>query len=1615
MISFTCSSCSKPLQVKDEMAGKKAKCPGCGQVISIPTPSATLGGTVAQPASRPQPASASDHTQQYQPAAPQPATEPRTLPPSKPAADSIAGATQGVARSSSGHPAELTEFLAPAQTPDELGRLGPYRVLAVLGHGGMGVVFRAQDPHLERLVALKAMLPSLASTPSAKERFFREAKAAAALKHPHVVTIHQIGEDRGAPFLAMEFLEGEPLDDRIKREGRLPIAEIARIGREVALGLAAAHERGLIHRDIKPANIWLEGKAGHVKILDFGLARALSDQQHLTQSGMIVGTPSYMAPEQAMGKPVDGRCDLFSLGCVLYRMCTGELPFKGNDTLAILSALALETPKPPHEVNSQVPQDLSDLVMQLLAKQPENRPQSAQEVVEALAPLAVEQTAEMVRPRLPARPRSSPAVRTSGAKGRRLAVATAGVVLLGLVLEAVYWLRPKGGPAEPTPAQQPEEGPPPAMGVAAWEPGPAEDVLPGLVARPATIDGLRRWQVETVALRSQPHCLAWSSDGKLLAVGMASGEIRVYQGGTLRPVRFLYGHEGEIKSLSWTKGGRLASASVDRTVRLWEPDGTPGPVVRESGPVFAVAWRPDGTLLASGTDKLVRLWQPDGTPHRVLSGHQGGVISLSWSTDGQRLASTGDNTVRVWDPEGRPGLVLDAATVLGDAKGRFNCVSWSPDGQRLAMGSPSATVHVWSANGQAGPKVKLNGSVTSVSWSPDGARIVVAELGGGVRLWSPEGNSAPVVIQAWRDPNISKTHCFAACDPDGKTIASCTETGFRLWDAQGQPGPELGLVHSGPTVAWSPDGQRLASGGRDRLVRLWGADGKPGPVLEGHKWPVESVSWSPDGRRLASGGDLRIWEADGKEVREVPGGQGPIAWSPDGQLLASRIGGAPGGLRLWDARTLTQQGPNIGGPGCGTSPTWSPDSQRIAMAGVADHYLALIRRDGKLERSIRGRHLWCVSWSPDGRHIALGTEGGTELWTSAGELGASFKGGHVLALSWAPDSQRLAAGNGDGSVLIRGVDGKAGPVLPLRDGIVSSLSWSRKGNRLAASSDGGTIRVFETEGMQPLWTAVVLPSRQEAVFSAAGQILHGRPTTADEHFVYVAQTEAGRYELYTPSEFQNKALKGGQPLPLFRPDAAPVSRAVDDAWIKQVRGQPLAQQRDEILARLRELNPGHFEPFQHKQTNGTIVAVTLPASLELRDLSPLRALDALEQLTINGPDKGARLPLADLKPLAGLKLKEFACTGTNVADLTPLASMPLEKLTLRNVAVADLRPLRALPLKALIVRDSLLSDLTPLRSIASLESLDVRGSRVTDLKPVQGMLLKEIGCDVEPKRDAPVLRAMPTLTRINDLDARVFLQRPVIRLALEKWLQDVTALPPEKWLETVVALPADRQLLAVETKLWERNPTFDQPAWGHEIKDGAVVGIWVHSDLSDFSPLHALTGLRTLHCENEASRGKLTDLSFVKGMKLTSLHCNENRGLTDFTPLEGMPLTDLDCFATGLADLTVLKDMPLTSLRCGLTRVTDLTPLRGMKLTRLDCSRMGIKDLAPLQGMPLTYLACYETQVTDLSPLKGMPLEWIKCDFEPERDAAILREIKTLKTINDKPAAQFWKEVDAKK
>jgi serine/threonine protein kinase/ABC-type branched-subunit amino acid transport system substrate-binding protein len=314
------------------------------------------------------------------------------------------------------HPPNPFPFLEPPQKPDELGRLGHHRVLKLLGGGGMGMVFLAEDPRLQRYVALKVMRPELALNTVARQRFLREARAIAAIRNEHIIAIHDIDEVKEVPYFAADLLQGMPLDVYLEQEPSMSAAAVIELGLQIARGLEAAHKSGLVHRDIKPANIWLEPKDNEfkprsasgdttavtsprsalgisnfgfrVKILDFGLSRPAEESASLTQCGMIVGTPTYMAPEQADSMPADIRSDLFSLGCVLYEAASGKRTFDGNSVISVLKATAVQDPKPLHEIAPAVPVLVSRLVMRLLAKDPNRRPQSATELIQALQNVA---------------------------------------------------------------------------------------------------------------------------------------------------------------------------------------------------------------------------------------------------------------------------------------------------------------------------------------------------------------------------------------------------------------------------------------------------------------------------------------------------------------------------------------------------------------------------------------------------------------------------------------------------------------------------------------------------------------------------------------------------------------------------------------------------------------------------------------------------------------------------------------------------------------------------------------------------------------------------------------------------------------------------------------------------------------------------------------------------------------------------------------------------------------------------------------------------------------------------------------------------------------------------
>ncbi|QDT03562.1 Serine/threonine-protein kinase StkP [Rubripirellula lacrimiformis] len=284
----------------------------------------------------------------------------------------------------------LYDFLEPPTQAGDLGVLGHYRVISELGRGGMGFVFRAEDIKLKRSVALKVMNQKIAAVPNSRKRFLSEARAMAAVHHDNVATIFEVGESKGTPFMAMEMLAGQTLEKYNKTHGQIDFETVIEFAMQTARGLAAAHAKGIVHRDIKPANIWIQEGTDRIKILDFGLALASSPVDQLAGRGAVIGTPGYLAPEQARSDPMDDRSDLYSLGVVLYEMCTGKLPIQAKSVPGQLVSILAHRPLPIQELNPQIPQPLCDLIHKLLRKEPRSRPRSAEQLQVELARVEVE-------------------------------------------------------------------------------------------------------------------------------------------------------------------------------------------------------------------------------------------------------------------------------------------------------------------------------------------------------------------------------------------------------------------------------------------------------------------------------------------------------------------------------------------------------------------------------------------------------------------------------------------------------------------------------------------------------------------------------------------------------------------------------------------------------------------------------------------------------------------------------------------------------------------------------------------------------------------------------------------------------------------------------------------------------------------------------------------------------------------------------------------------------------------------------------------------------------------------------------------------------------------------
>jgi serine/threonine protein kinase len=641
--------------------------------------------------------------------------------------------------------------VSPPRPPASVSWLGPledYEVTEVLGQGAMGQVLKAFDRALKRWVALKVLGPHVANDPVARLRFAREAQGAAAVRHENVITIHGVREANGLPFFVMEYIGGGSLQDHLDRGAALDWRTIARLGAEIAEGLAAAHAQGLIHRDIKPSNILLEASPeglGIAKISDFGLVR-VADESRLTVTGVIAGTPMYMAPEQVQGEALDARADLFSLGSVLYTLCTGREPFRADSPVAVIREVSQATPTPIREINLDIPPWLAAVVQRLHAKRREDRFTSAVEVAQLLR-------YNLDHPDHPHPVPSSPSERRARRKAVwRFAILAVAVLLLSILVLGISHFRRSPGDAKTADGQGQSS----------------------LVARAI----LRGHEGPILSV-------AFSPDGSRLATGSDDTTLRLWDPASGQQTEELTRHSGAIFAVAFAHSGKfLLSNHGDGVIHFWDVDRHQErpPLTHHNSNARRVILSPDDQTVAIGNNvQGIELWDLATLKLRkALPGHNGSILALAYAPDGDTLA-TGDanGTIRLLEPSSGE----ERANFPGDNLG-VRALAFSPDSKTLA----------WS--GSRGMDVKLrdvasrevsasleahDNSVLNLAFSPDGASLASGCRNGTVLIWDVSSGQTVATIPAHEGAVWS-----LAFSPDGRTLATVGEDRLgKLWDLHG--------------------------------------------------------------------------------------------------------------------------------------------------------------------------------------------------------------------------------------------------------------------------------------------------------------------------------------------------------------------------------------------------------------------------------------------------------------------------------------------------------------------------------------------------------------------------------------------------------------------------------------------------------------------------------------------------------------------------------------------------------------------------------------------------------------------------------------------------------------
>jgi WD40 repeat protein len=958
----------------------------------------------------------------------------------------------------------------------------------------MGVVYRAREVALNRPVALKMVLAGPYADPATRARFLLEAESVASVRHPHVVQVYAFGEHAGHPYLALEYLPGGTLADRVRVSGPVPPTEAAVLAARLADAAAAAHAAGVIHRDLKPSNVLLTA-AGAPKVTDFGLAKV--SRSDMTATGAVLGTPSYMAPEQAAGKTreVGTAADVYGLGAILYDLLTGHPPFKGDSQAVTIQLVLTADPLRPRTLNAAVPRDLETVCLKCLEKAPAARYPTA-------AALADDLRRFLAGEPVSARPvgrtervwrwcRRNPALAVAQAVATALLVAVAVVSGAASVRE-----RELRGQAESALEK--------AESAAKVATAATDDAVQkaGELSRQKRVadDRLRALQREAVNLSytqglslcengDAAHGLLWltrgyeqagaaglpdlratgrtlldgwsrdvhrlrlvlpvestsqvvvTGDGKVIVTaGAGRGEVRRWDAVTGKPIGEPFVHGAGVRSLAVSADGSVIfSGGIDGIGRLWnEATGQQLPAeIRHVGPITGAALSPDGRWLVTGgglEDRLTKLWDVKAGKligQPVRHGHR--IQGLAFSPDGKTFLTAGwDRRVQVWS-SGTGGAIGPPLTLFGLPQ----AVSFSPDGRKFAVGTTRGEVSIWDAQGKqpAGLVFKHTAGVDSLTFSPDGRYLLTGSADGTARLWDIE-TGYPVGAPIRHRSIVTGV----GVTPSGALVTGGPGSPVRVWE-RARMWPHTDLRRSEVTVsgaALSPDGRLALTVENTQTLGIWEAvTGRQAASAIDLPAVATNIAYSPDGRWVALGcRDNRVYLVDTRAWARTPfildTASVVLSFSPDGGMLLTAGSGEAGG-RMWEVPSGRPLGQSLYHPRGIRAAAFSPDGTRVLTGGNDNTVRVWDARTG----------------TPVGAPVALGAAG--------------------KVVGFSPDGARVAVGSGRVVTLWNfGAGLQEGPKTLAHPAEVMSLVFSPDGQTLLTGCDGGTARLWNVASGEPI-------------------------------------------------------------------------------------------------------------------------------------------------------------------------------------------------------------------------------------------------------------------------------------------------------------------------------------------------------------------------------------------------------------------------------------------------------------------------------------------------------------------------------------------------------------------